>query len=73
MGSLQPGQGGLGKFVITGYAHLPRNRSRAGVLSGKGTPEKECGIAHRRGIVLDIARCAPVFCASRQTPQILSG
>jgi len=51
MGCLQPGQSELGKFVITEYAHLRRNRSRAGVFSRKGAPKKECGIADRRGIL----------------------
>jgi hypothetical protein len=39
----------------------------------KGRMKKKCGIADRRGIVLEIARSAPDSCASRQTPQILSG
>jgi len=40
MGSLQPGQGGLGKFVITGYAHLRRNRRERECLVEKGRLKK---------------------------------
>jgi hypothetical protein len=37
---------------------MPISVGIAGVLSEKGTPEKECGIADRHGIVLDSSLCA---------------